>query len=155
MLAPAENHAEHSIAVGVTAALAAPVYGGDPTRAFVAGMAHHLHNAAMPGSGCTGEILLGDRLDHVLTTAREQVSATLPPALADTMRAAQAEIADDATPTARAFHAADVIDRLIEIEQHLRGARTTMDDVLNVYGLVHDGPVKEFHDEVLRDVGLL
>lgn len=71
------------------------------------------------------------------------------------MRAAQAEIADDAMPTARAFHAADVIDRVIEIDHHLRAARTTMDEVLGDYGLVHDGPVKTFHDRVLRDVGLL
>ena len=155
MLVPAENHAEHSLAVAVAAALAAPAFGGDPTRAFVAGMAHHLHNAAMPDSGYTGEVLLGDRLDHVIATAREQALATLPPTLADAMRNAQAEIADDATPTARAFHAADVIDRVIEIEQHLRGARTTMDEVLHTYGLVHDGPVKSFHDGVLRDVGLL
>lgn len=155
MLVPAETHAEHCLCVAVIAALAAPAFGGDPVAAFVAGMAHHLHNAAMPDSGYTGEVLLGDRLGHVIDTAREQALATLPPGLAATMRSAQAEIANDATPTARAFHAADVIDRVIEIEHHLRGARTTMDDVLGTYGLVHDGPVKGFHDRVLRDVGLL
>lgn len=63
----------------VLAALAAPAFGGDPTHAFVAGIAHHLHNAAMPDSGYTGEILLGHRLDRVITTAREQALATLPP----------------------------------------------------------------------------
>ncbi len=155
MLVPAETHADHSLVVAVVAALVAPSFGGDPTDAFVSGMAHHLHNAAMPDSGYTGEVLLGDRLGHVITTAREQALATLPPALAETMRTAQARIADDATPTARAFHAADVIDRVIEINHHLRAGRTTMDEVLGDYGLVHDGPVKAFHDRVLRDVGLL
>ncbi len=29
------------------------------------------------------------------------------------------------------------------------------DDVLGTYGLVHDGPVKGFHDRVLAEVGLL
>ncbi|CAA9486345.1 MAG: FIG00803302: hypothetical protein [uncultured Sphingomonadaceae bacterium] len=155
MLVPAESHAEHSLAVAVAAALAAPAYGGDSAAAFVAGMAHHLHNAAMPDSGYTGEMMLGDKLAQVTNAAREQALGMLPPALAATMRAAQAQIADDATPTARAFHAADVIDRVIEIEQHLKAARTSMDDVLHTYGLVHDGPVKTFHDGVLRDVGLL
>lgn len=155
MLVPAETHAEHCLVVAVLAAIAAPAFGGDPSDAFVAGMAHHLHNAAMPDSGYTGEMLLGTRLDHVIATAREQALATLPPALADRMRSAQAGIADDATATARAFHAADSIDRVIEIDHHLRASRTTMDEVLNVYGLVHEGPVKAFHDRVLADVGLL
>ena len=59
------------------------------------------------------------------------------------------------SPEGRAFHAADVIDRVLEIEQHLAAEHATMDLVLRDYELVHAGPVKVFHDAVLREVGLL
>mgnify|MGYP000370774691 CR=1 FL=1 len=68
--------------------------------------------------------------------------------------AALEPIANDVSPAARAFHAGDVIDRVLEIEHHLATARVTMGDVLDTYGLVHDGPVKPFHDRVLAAVGL-
>ena len=48
-----------------------------------------------------------------------------------------------------------LVDRVLEIEQHLRAASATMDSVLHTYELVHAGPVKTFHDRVLSDVGLL
>ncbi len=48
-----------------------------------------------------------------------------------------------------------MIDRVLEIEQHLRAASATMDTVLHTYELVHAGPVKPFHDRVLAEVGLL
>ena len=47
-----------------------------------------------------------------------------------------------------------MLDRVLEIEQHLRAARLTMEVVLGEYELVHDGPVKAFHDRILADVGL-
>ncbi len=154
MLQPAENHAEHCILVAIYGVVAAPVFAADPVVVFLAGIGHHLHNAAMPDSGFTGEMLLGDRLDAIVGTFRSLALAQLPPALADTMRAALAPIAGDRTPEARAFHAADVLDRVLEIEQHLKVAGTTMTDVLDGYGLVHAGPVKAFHDRVLSGVGL-
>ena len=80
--------------------------------------------------------------------------AELPDPVADECRDHLTAIADDATPSARAFHAADVIDRVIEIEQHLKRGAVTMDLVLDDYGLVHDGPVKSFHDRVLAEIGL-
>ena len=65
------------------------------------------------------------------------------------------ELTSDATtPDGQAFHAADVIDRVLQIRQHLRGATLTMDVVLNDMDLVHEGPVKAFHDAVLREAGL-
>ena len=64
-------------------------------------------------------------------------------------------VAGDTTPEARAFHVGDVLDRVLEIEQHGRAAQLTMAVVLNDYGLVHDGPVKAFHDRVLHDAGLM
>ena len=155
LLQPPENHAEHCLIVAVYGVLAAPGYGADPAEVFLASMAHHLHNAAMPDAGFTGEVLLGDLLDRVINAAREQAMAMLDPAVAAQVRAAIGPIAGDATPAARAFHAADVLDRVLEIEQHLRAASATMDSVLHTYELVHAGPVKTFHDRVLSDVGLL
>ena len=154
MLQPSENHAEHCLMVAVYAVVVAPDYDADPAAVFVAALAHHLHNAVMPDSGFSGEVLLGDGLDAVVTEARERALAELTPALAERVRTALAPIAGDATPEARAFHVGDVLDRVLEIQQHLRASTVTMDEVLDTYGLVHDGPVKHFHDRILADTGL-
>ena len=158
MLQPAENHAEHCLMVAVYGVLAGPWHGADPVAVFLAGMAHHLHNADMADSGYSGEMLLGDLLDDVIAAARqasldelEQANA----ALADRVCAALSPIAGDTTPEARAFHVGDVLDRVLEIEQHGRAAQLTMAVVLDDYGLVHDGPVKAFHDRILHDAGLM
>lgn len=154
LLQPPENHAEHCLMVAVYAVLASPVYGADPVAVFVASMAHHLHNAAMPDSGFSGEVLLGSALDAVIERAREEALAELAGPVADEVRVALAPIGGDEAPEARAFHVGDVLDRVLEIEQHLRAAHTTMGDVLVTYGLVHDGPVKSFHDRILIETGL-
>lgn len=154
MLQPSENHAEHCILVAIYGVIAAPVFVANPVAVFLAGIGHHLHNAAMPDSGFTGEMLFGDRLDSVVEFSRNMALAQLSSSLAATLRVALAPIASDRSPEARAFHAADVLDRVIEIEQHLKIAGTTMADVLDGYGLVHAGPVKAFHDRVLSSVGL-
>ncbi|WP_375382462.1 hypothetical protein [uncultured Sphingomonas sp.] len=155
LLQPPENHAEHCLMVAVYGVMAAPGYAADPAEVFLASMAHHFHNVAMPDAGFTGEVLLGDLLDRVIVAARERVIAGLPAMLAQQTRAVLRPIAGDRTPAARAFHAADVLDRVLEIEQHLRAASATMDGVLHTYELVHAGPVKAFHDTVLAKVGLL
>jgi hypothetical protein len=117
-------------------------------------MAHHLHNADMPDSGYTGEMLLGDALGGMIERAREAALIALPEALAAAVRQALAPIAGEATVAARAFHIGDVLDRVIEIEQHLRVGQITMRAVLDDYGLVHDGPVKSLHDRILAEAGL-
>ena len=154
MLQPEENHSEHSFLVALYAGLLAPFYSADPGRAFWHGMVHHLHSAAMPDAGFTGEVLLGDRLDDVIDTARRLAVAQLPDPAAAMAREHFEAIADDTTASARAFHAADVIDRVLEIDQHLKRSSVSMGLVLDDYGLVHDGPVKTFHDKVLLEVGL-
>ena len=155
MLQPAESHAEHCLMVALYATLAAPRYGADPTAVFLAAMAHHLHNAPMPDSGFTGEVLLGHHLTGVIERARATGLAELVEPLRTRIAAALEPIARDDSAAARAFHAGDVIDRVLEIEQHLTVARITMHDVLVTYELAHDGPVKAFHDRVLGGVGLL
>lgn len=154
MLQPAENHAEHSLVVAVYAMLLSPIYDADAGTAFLAAMAHHLHSAAMPDSGYAGEILLGDDLLPVITAARNQAMAQIPRVLHRPIADALALIADDVAPEAQAFHAADAIDRVLEIEHHLRSGEATMRTVLDDYRLVHDGPVKPFHDRILAEIGL-
>lgn len=154
MLQPAENHAEHSLIVAVYAVLLSPLYHADPGSAFMAGMAHHLHSAAMPDSGYAGEILLGEDLLLVMANARKLVMAELSDTLQASVENVLQLIANDAEAAAKAFHAADVIDRVLEIEQHLRIRGATMSVVLDDYNLVHDGPIKPFHDQILAEIGL-
>jgi len=157
LLQPPENHAEHCLMVAVYGVIASPWHGADPTAVFLAGLAHHLHNADMPDSGYSGEMLLGTALGDAIGNARAAAVAELKafaPALVAPIEAALAPIGGDETPEARAFHVADVLDRVLEIEQFTRAARLTMDVVLGDYGLVHDGPVKSFHDRILTDAGL-
>ncbi len=154
VLEPPENHAEHCWAVAVFGVLLAPTYGADPVPVFLAGLAHHLHNAAMPDSGFTGEVLLGSHLDAVIAKANDLALAQLASPLRGTVEAARRILPDADTPEGRAFHAADVIDRVMQIAQHLRPASISMATVLDELELVHAGPVKPFHDSVLAQMGL-
>ncbi|MFE1600764.1 hypothetical protein [Methylobacterium sp. ID0610] len=154
LLEPPENHAEHCLMVAVYGVVLSPFYGADPATVFVAALAHHLHNALMPDAGFTGETLLGRRLDGVIGACTAQALDEVAPALRDTVERARRILPDDATAEGRAFHAADVIDRVLQIAQHLRAASLTMDTVLGEMALVHEGPVKGFHDRVLADMRL-
>nr|WP_281373767.1 HD domain-containing protein [Parvularcula dongshanensis] len=154
MLQPEENHADHCFMVAVYASLMAPAFGADPVRCWWFGTVHHLHNAAMPDAGFTGEMLLEPHLGAVIEEARRQALDELEGDLREAAAGVFEEIGGDGTPEARAFHAADVIDRVLEIEHHVKARSVTMDTVLGEYELVHEGPVKGFHDDVLRAVGL-
>ncbi|MEH3118986.1 MAG: hypothetical protein PGN25_15725 [Methylorubrum populi] len=152
LLEPPENHAEHCLVVAVYGVLLSPFYRADPTTVFLAAMAHHVHNAAMPDAGFTGEMLLGDHLRPVVGRCSEWALEELERPLQETVRAARLVLPDDATAEGRAFHAADSIDRVLQIAQHLRAASLTMDTVLGEMELVHAGPVKAFQDRVLTDM---
>ncbi|MBE7212397.1 MAG: hypothetical protein INR65_15360 [Gluconacetobacter diazotrophicus] len=152
---PPENHAEHCGIVALYAVLLAPAFGADPTIAWLASLAHHLHNALLPDSGFSGEMLLGAHLEPVMARATEHSLAQLPPVLAERVRDARRILPDADTAEGRAFHAADTLDRVWQIDQHLRAGRTSLDFVLNDMALVHAGPVKEFQDRLLRGAGLL
>lgn len=154
LLQPMESHAEHCLMVAIYAVVAAGPLGADPESTFLAGLAHHLHNVGMPDSGFTGEILLGNALDAVIARARQAALAELPPALQPHVHNALASIGQDTTPEGRAFHVADVLDRVLETEQHILAAAVTMHDVLGPYALVHDSPVSAYHARILRDAAL-
>lgn len=152
LLEPPENHAEHCLVVAVYGVVLSPFYRADPAVVFLAAMAHHFHNALMPDAGFTGEMLLGDHLWPIVERCSERALNELEPSLRETVRLARAVLPDDATAEGRAFHAADSIDRVLQIAQHLRAASLTMDTVLGDMELVHAGPVKDFQDRVLRDM---
>lgn len=154
VLEPPENHAEHCWAVAVFGVLMSPAYRAEPTTVFLAGLSHHLHNAAMPDSGFTGEMLLEPHLSSAMSHATDAALAQLDDPLRCRIVEARRILPDVTTPEGQAFHAADVVDRVMQIAQHLRAASTTMADVLGDMALVHDGPVKPFHDAVLADMDL-
>ena len=152
LLEPPENHAEHCLIVAVYGVCLSPFYRADPGTVFLAAMAHHFHNAAMPDAGFTGEVLLGDHLGPIMAVTTGWAMSELDGPLRGHVERARAVLPDDATAEGRAFHAADCVDRVLQIAQHLRGASTTMAAVLDEWELVHAGPVKGFHDRVLRDM---
>ncbi len=155
VLEPPESHAEHCLAVAVYGVLLAPTYGAEAGTVFLAGLAHHFHNAGMPDSGFTGEMLLGSHLGRIMEYFTAECLDQLEPPLRDAATTSRAILPDDATPEGRAFHAADALDRVLQIRQYLVAGSLSMERVLGEMGLVHDGPVKGFQDEVLRQAGLL
>ncbi len=154
VLEPPEGHGDHCFVVAVLGCLLAPGYGADPTTVFLAGLSHHLHNAVLPDSGFAGEILLGDHLQPILRTLFDRALATLPEGLRARTAAALDVIPDAALPEGRAFHAADVIDRVLQMRHFDDVARFTIDQALEDMDLVHAGPTQAFHQAVLRDAGL-
>ncbi len=155
VLEPPEGHGDHCMIVAVLACLLAPRYGAVPETAFLAAMAHHLHNAHLPDSGFAGEILLGDHLGPVMATLFARELATLPPALAHETRAALDLIGQADNPVGCAFNAADVIDRVLQMQHYDQVAQFRTAQALEDLDLVHAGPVQAFHYGVLRDAGLV
>lgn len=155
LLEPPENHAEHCLMVAVYGVLLAPVYDADPGRVFLAALAHHFHNAGLPDSGFTGEVLLGRHLDAMIARYAGLCLGELDPPLRALAEEARSILPDDATADGRAFHAADVLDRVLQIRQYGRAAALTPERMLGEMELVHAGPVKAFQDDVLRRAGLL
>lgn len=155
LLEPPENHAEHCLMTAVYGVLLGPTYRADAGTVFLTSLAHHLHNAWLPDSGFAGEVLMGEHLEPAFARATEMSLAELPAPLAEVTRAARRILPDAETPEGRAFHAADTLDRVLQIEQHLRAGGATMRYVLRDMTLVHDGPVKGFQDRLLTAVGLL
>ena len=154
VLEPAETHGDHCLVVAVLGTLLAGHYGADPAAAFLAGMAHHLHNAVLPDSGFAGEILLGNELAPLMARLFDRELATLPGAMATPVRAALATIGDADTPEGRAFNAADVMDRVLQMRQYDRVAAFTTSQALDDLELVHAGRVQAFHHAVLAEAGL-
>jgi 5'-deoxynucleotidase YfbR-like HD superfamily hydrolase len=151
---PPESHGDHCLTVAVYGVLLAPVFGADPVPPFLVGLAHHLHNGVLPDAGFAGEVLLGPALDRVMTALEERELAALPDRLADRLRTVLHLRADAGAPESQAFHAADVLDRVLQVHHHARAAAFTAGQALDDLDLVHAGPVQAFHLDVLAAAGL-
>lgn len=154
-LLPQENHAEHCLAVAVLGALLAASGDADPARVFLAGLAHHLHNARLPDTGFSGEVLLGAELEPLLARLTETELATLAAPLRARVADALRLVGDGETPDGRAFNAADVIDRVVQVHCHERALRFSARHALEELDIVHEGPLQLFGTTVLRQTGLL
>ena len=163
VLEPAESHGDHCLAVAVFGVVLAPDYGADPARVFLTGLAHHLFNTSLPDAGHVGDVLIGDALNaRMMEAATDRAVATLPEALRGPVHDAIALTREDrfGEPEARAFHAADVLDRVLEMDWHARSARFTLDDALGSdttagqLDICHGGFYQDLQRDVLRDAGL-
>jgi hypothetical protein len=154
MLEPAESHADHCALVALCGVALAPAWCARAETVFLAGLAHHLHNALLPDSGFAGETMLGAWLEPAVARATALALEELGPGPRARVEAARCVLPDADSPEGRAFHAADTLDRVLQVEHHLRAASSTMAFVLNEMELVHAGPVKPFQDAVLARMGL-
>ena len=155
ILEPQEGHGDHCLVVAVLGVVLCNDYDADPAIAFLAGLAHHLHNATLPDSGYAGEMLLGPHLASVLQVLTSNALETLSPGLRAKVQDALATTVDAGSPEGRAFNAADVIDRIMEVRHFAAVARFTEAHALDEMQLVHEGPIQEFHHQVLLQAGLM
>ena len=154
-LEPAEMHSDHCGIVAVYGYLIADSFGANPEDAWLIGLCHHFHNAYLPDAGFTGEVLLGDSLDRVIGNFRAQALQQVHASYRHRIETLFAEIAGDTTPLAQTFHAADTIDRVVQMENYERAARFRVSQALDDLDLVHEGPVQAFQKAVLESVGLI
>lgn len=154
MLEPPESHADHCQTTAVFAALVARPFGADPAVAFLAALAHHFHNAVLPDGGFAGEELLGPHLPPIMDRLTAEALAQLPTPLAETVVDARRVLDHADSPEARAFHAADVLDRVLQMAHYERAASFRMRQALHDLDLVHPGPLQALHLDVLARAGL-
>ena len=154
MLEPAENHAEHCAAVAVNGVLAAGALGADPAGPFLTGLAHHLHNAYLPDAGDAGDVLLGEHQRPLMDNYRARALQELPAFLHGPVRRCLTAVYRADTPEARAFQAADSVDRVLEMEWHARCAAFTLETAVGEMDIIHPGPVQAFQLEIMRALGL-
>ena len=155
ILEPAESHGDHCLGVAVLGVLIARATGADEVRVFLAGLAHHLHNARMPDSGFAGEVLLGAALEPTVARLTAAEIAMLSQPVADRVRDALRLVGDGETLDGQAFNAADAIDRVQQVHYHARAAAFTARAALVDLDLVHAGPLQAFQKGLLRDAGLM
>ncbi|RKG70732.1 hypothetical protein D7V80_03990 [Corallococcus sp. CA054B] len=151
LVPPLESHADHCYAVAVGAVLVAPRFGASPALPFMAGLSHHLFNAALPDAGYTGESLLGEWLEPIAKRLTDAALTALPEQLAGVVRQALALTGNVDSAEARAFNAADTLDRVLELEAHARAAGFTLRQAMEDLELIHPGPLQAFGNDVLRE----
>jgi 5'-deoxynucleotidase YfbR-like HD superfamily hydrolase len=153
-LEPAEMHSDHCLMVAVYGYILADLFGANREDAWLIGLSHHFHNAYLPDAGFTGEMLLGTHLQQVLATLRTRVISELPSEMGSRVTRLFDEISDVETPLARTFHAADTIDRVLQMEQYERASQFKVKQALEDFNLVHEGTAQTFQHHLLQTLGL-
>lgn len=158
ILEPAETHADHCLLVAVNAVLVSPRFGGDVGTAFLAGLAHHLFNASLPDAGFDGDGVLeraGVR-DRVVRAAFDAALRELEPypALLARVRDALRTTKAVDPPNSRCFHAAEVIDRVLDMAWFDRVARFRLGTAVRELNIVHAAPERAFQRQVLEEAGI-
>lgn len=146
---PPESHGDHCWAVAVYGGLLADAFDADPADVFLLGLGHHLHNAVLPDAGFAGETLLGEYLEPLATRLTDAELARLPHELGTRLAGLLTLREHAGTPVARAFHAADVLDRVLQVHHHARAAAFVATQALEDLDLVHVCPVSDFQQAVL------
>lgn len=154
VIEPAESHGDHCFVVAVYAVLLAPLHDAEPGACFLAGLAHHLHNVGLPDAGFAGEATLGAHLDGLMAAFREQALAQLDLPLRERARAAASHALEIETSEGRAVVAADVLDRVLQMQHFQRTATFTLDEALDELELVHAGPLQAYGNATLKAAGL-
>jgi len=149
MLTPTESHGDHCGAVAVFGVLLAPLFGADVATTYLIGLAHHLHNATLPDAGHAGDVILGDSAGALIDAGRERAMRAIPEELHDPIHSALAHTEHVDSPEARTFHAADALDRVLEIAWHAQTADFSLDVALDEYNLVHEGFAQDWQQRVL------
>ena len=155
VLEPAELHSDHCAMVAVYGFMLADIFGANRDDAWLIGLCHHFHNAYLPDSGFTGEMLLGDQLNQIIGSFRDQALREIHPNYRNRISSLFSEIAGDASPLAQTFHAADTIDRVVQMENYERAAQFRVGHALHDLELVHESPTQAFQKNLLKSIGLL
>ncbi len=154
ILEPPESHADHCYITAVYAV----VFGGSSVsnygRPFLTGLTHHLHNAILPDSGFAGEEMLGGHLTPIVDRLTTEALESLPDAIAGLVRETLELTGHVETAEAQAFHAADVLDRVLQMDHYARAASFSIDMALEEMELVHEGPLQAFQNDILYRAGL-
>ena len=156
ILEPAESHGDHC---GVTAAygvLLSPHFGADAGTVFLIGLAHHLFNASLPDVGFAGDRLLArfGLAERVTAAAFEKAYAQIDEPLRSRVREALTHTRRTDTPEAKAFHAADVLDRVLEMAWHAESAAFELGAAMGEMNVVHEAPEQSFQRRVLESAGV-
>ena len=154
LLIPPEMHSDHCLVTAVFAVLLSPSFCASPQKPFMAGLSHHLHNAVLPDCGFAGEMLLEPWLAGIMQRARTRALAGLHPDLVHTVQEGLATHEAIEVAEGRAASAADVMDRVLDVQWRTRAANVKDEDILSELELVHAGPLKQFQTELLAEAGL-
>ena len=155
LLTPTESHGDHCGAVALFSVLLAPRFGADVGTVFLIGIAHHVHNASLPDAGYAGDVLIERHVPALMDGARNRALADLGPELRRQVEEALTHTQHLDTPEAKAFHAADAFDRVLEIKWHARTAAFTLEQATSDLDLVHDGFEQAFQQQVLAEAGIV